>query len=152
MAVQTIFYRYMLNPVMRLLLRSPLHGLASGSIGILHFRGRRSGRSLDTPLSFMREGQTVWLLSARRTQWWRNFRGPEASPVEMEIAGQSYPGHARLFEGDSEALRDGVRRFIAAVPRDATIYGLKLDAEKQVKEGSLAAQAADLILVQVDLG
>jgi hypothetical protein len=83
---------------------------------------------------------------------WMNFRCAEAPPVQMEIAGKHYPGRARLFEGDSEALRDGVRRFIAAVPRDAPIYTLKLDAQKQVTEDSLAAQAADLILVRVDLG
>ena len=151
MAVQSLFYRYMLNPVMRVLLRSPLHGVASGSIGILHFTGRRSGRALDTPLSFMREGQTVWLLSAKRTQWWMNFRDGDDSPVEMEIAGKRHPGRARLYEGDSEELRDGVRRFLAAVPRDAPVYGLKLDARKQVTDASLAAQAADLILVRVDL-
>ncbi|MDG1399742.1 MAG: nitroreductase/quinone reductase family protein [Candidatus Binatia bacterium] len=152
MTAQAAFYRYMLNPVMRALLRSPLHGIASGSIGILHFKGRRTGRSLDTPLSFMREGETIWLLSATTTRWWMNFRGADALPVEMEIAGKYYPGHARLFEGDSEALRDGVRRFIAAVPRDAPIYALKLDAQKQVREESLAAGAADLIVVRVDLG
>ena len=151
MTPQAVFYRYLLNPVMRGLLRSPLHGVASGSIGILHFKGRRSGRPMDTPLSYMREGQTVRLLSATTTRWWINFRGVESAPVEMEIAGQRYPGRARLFEADQEGLRDGVRRFIAVVPRDAPIYGLKLDAQKQVTEDSLAAQAATLILVQVDL-
>ena len=135
---------------MRGLLRSPLHGLASGNIGILHFTGRHSGQAFDTPLSFMREDSTVRLLSAPTTRWWMNFRDAEA-PVEMEIAGQRHPGRARLFEGDSEALREGVRRFIAAVPRDAPIYKLKLDAQKKVTEESLAARASELVLVEVAL-
>jgi hypothetical protein len=48
-----------LNPVMTALLRSPLHGIASGSIALLHFRGRKSGREFVTPLSYTRENDTV---------------------------------------------------------------------------------------------
>ena len=37
------------NPVMKALLRSPLHGLVSKNIALLHFRGRKSGRDFVTP-------------------------------------------------------------------------------------------------------
>jgi hypothetical protein len=79
-----------------------------------------------------------------------NFRG-EGVKVELEIARQRHPGTATLLEGDSEALRDGVRRFIHALPRDAKVYGLELDANKRVVEASLAAIAEQLILVEIQL-
>lgn len=144
------FYRYFLNPVMRGLLRSPLHGVTSHNIGIVHFKGRKSGRELSTPLSYTREGNVVRLLSNQTTRWWVNFRGDNIQ-AEMEIARQRLPGTAKLLEGDSEALRDGVRRFIRALPRDAKVYGLKLDANGEVVEESLAAIASELILVEVTL-
>ncbi len=144
------FYTYFLNPVMRGLLRSPFHGITSHNIGIVHFTGRKSGRKLSTPLSYTREGNTVRLLSNHNTRWWLNFRG-EGVRVEMEIARQNLPGTARLLEGDSEALREGVRRFIRALPRDARVYGLKLDGHGEVIEESLAAIAADLVLVEIQL-
>jgi len=144
------FYRYFLNPVMRCLLRSPLHGITSHNIGIVHFTGRKSGRKLNTPLSYTREGNVVRLLSNQSTRWWLNFRGAKVK-VEMEIARQRYPGTAVLLEGDSEALREGVRRFIRALPRDAKVYGLKLDADGEVVETSLAAIAGQLILVEIRL-
>ncbi len=144
------FYRYFLNPVMRGLLRSPLHGVTSHNIGIVHFRGRKSGRELSTPLSYTREGNVVRLLSNQTTRWWVNFRGDNIQ-AEMEIARQRLPGTAKLLEGDSEALRDGVRRFIRALPRDAKVYGLKLDANGEVIEESLDAIASELILVEVTL-
>ena len=90
------------------------------------------------------------LLSNQSTRWWLNFRG-EGVKVEMEIARQRCPGTAVLLEGDSEALRDGVRRFIRALPRDAKVYGLELDANKHVVETSLAAIAEQLILVEIHL-
>jgi len=144
------FYRYFLNPVMRCLLRSPLNGITSHNIGIVHFTGRKSGRKLNTPLSYTREGNLVRLLSNQSTRWWLNFRGEEVR-VEMEIARQRYPGTAVLLEGDSEALRDGVRRFIRALPRDAKVYGIKLAADGEVVEASLATIAGQLILVEIRL-
>ena len=144
------FYRYFLNPIMRGLLRSPLHRVTSHNIGIVHFTGRKSGRKLSTPLSYTREGNIVHLLSNQSTRWWVNFRG-DGVKVEMEIARKRYPGTARLLEGDSEALREGVRRFIRALPRDAKVYGLKLDANGEVVDTSLDAVADQLILVEIQL-
>ena len=144
------FYRYFLNPIMRGLLRSPLHGVTSHNIGIVHFTGRKSGRMLNTPLSYTREGNTVRLLSNQSTQWWLNFQG-EGVRVEMEISRQRHPGTATLLEGDSEALREGVSRFIRALPRDAKVYGLKLDANGEIVETSLEAVAPQLILVEIQL-
>lgn len=144
------FYRYFLNPVMRGLLRSPLHSITSQNIGIVHFTGRKSGRSLNTPLSYTREGNTVRLLTNHTTRWWLNFRG-EGVRVQMEIARLRHPGTATVLEGDSEALREGVRRFIRALPRDAKVYGLELDANREVVEASLATIAPGLILVEIQL-
>jgi len=150
MSSSNSFYRYFLNPVMRGLLRSPLHGITSHNIGIVHFSGRKSGRKLSTPLSYTREGNIVRLLSNRSTRWWLNFRG-DGVKVEMEIARQRYPGTAILLEGDSERLREGVRCFIRALPRDAKVYGLKLTANGEVVETSLVAIADQLILVEIQL-
>lgn len=135
---------------MRGLLRSPLHGITSHNIGIVHFTGRKTGRQLSTPLSYTREENLVRLLSNQSTRWWVNFRG-DGAQVEMEIARRRYPGTARLFEGDSEALREGVRRFIKALPRDAKVYGLKLDAQGDIIEASLTAIARELVLVEIEL-
>ncbi len=149
MSIEHLLYKT-INPVVTALLRSPLHGLASGTLALLHFRGRKSGRELVTPLSYTREGNTVRLLSAQTTRWWMNFRG-ETAPVSIEIARETYTGKARLLEGDSEPLREGVRRFLGSLPRDAKVYGIKLDANKQPVEASLAKAAPELVLVEVEL-
>ncbi|MEP1472323.1 MAG: nitroreductase/quinone reductase family protein [Halieaceae bacterium] len=150
MTIETTFYKYLVNPVMRGLLKSPAHGLLSHNIGILHFTGRKSGRKLSTPLSYTREGNLVRLLSSQNTRWWHNFR--DSNPeVGMEIAGEMHAGTARLLEGDSPELRDGVSAFLTALPRDAKVYGIKLDREKSPIEESLASAASRLILVEVSL-
>ncbi|RLA60016.1 MAG: hypothetical protein DRQ89_13380 [Epsilonproteobacteria bacterium] len=95
-------------------------------------------------------GRLSRLLSSSETQWWRNLRGGE-TPVDIEIARQRLSGTAVLFEGDSEALREGVRRFISALPRDAKVYGLQLDEERNLRESSLASIAPRLVLVEISV-
>jgi deazaflavin-dependent oxidoreductase (nitroreductase family) len=144
------FYNCLVNPVMRALLRSPIHAVVSRNIAILHYQGRRSGRSFDTPLSYVREGDTVLLLSSQNTGWWKNFRDG-ASAVEVEIGGERHAGTAVLHEGDTESLQDGVRRFLTALPRDAIVYGVKLDKSKRPVESSIAATAPRLVVVEISL-
>ena len=138
------------NPVVKALLRSPLHSIASGNIALLHFRGRKSGREFATPLSYVRENGTVCLLSAHSTGWWMNLR-EEGTPVSIEIARETLTGKARLWDGDSQALRERVRRYLTALPRDAKVYGIKLDESRKPVEESLAKVARELVFVEVEL-
>lgn len=158
MRLQSLLYAT-LNPPVRALLRSPLHGIASANLALLCYRGRKSGRAFETPLSFVREGSIVRFLSSRNTRWWTNFKeGP--TPVEVEIARERHPGIARLFtydpdsadaEAQREWLRDGIRRFLTALPRDARVYGIRLDAHRRPREADLARAADHVILVEVEL-
>ena len=150
MTMTTAFYRYLVNPVMRGLLKSPLQGALSKNIAILHFTGRKSGRQLSTPLSYTREDNTIRLLSSLNTRWWMNFRGEDAA-VEVEIGPEKLAGVAHLLEGDTDELREGVTRFLVALPRDAAVYGIKLNKDKTPVESSLAEAAPRLILVEITL-
>ena len=138
------------NPFVKALLRSPLHGIASRNVALLHFRGRKSGREFVTPLSYVRENGTVCLLSAHGTRWWMNLR-EEGTQVSIEIARETVTGKARLWDGDSEALRERVRRYLTALPRDAKVYGIKLDETGRPVEESLAKVAPGLVFVEVEL-
>ncbi len=138
------------NPLIKALLRSPLHGRMSGSVAILHFRGRKSGREFETPLSYVREDGTVFLLSAQTTVWWKNLR-EEGTPVTLEIARETLNGKAKLWEGDSDALRARVHRYISALPRDAKFYAIELDENQEPVEESLAKVAPDLVFVEITL-
>ena len=138
------------NPIVKALLRSPLHKIASGSLTLLHFTGRKSGRRFVTPLSYVRKQDTVWLLSAHSTRWWMNLRGGDAA-VTLEIARTTYTGKARLWETDSTELRDRVRSYLSALPRDAKVYGIKLDDNKTPDEGSLIKASPQLVFVEIQL-
>lgn len=147
--IQHGLYR-VLNPVMRTVLRSPLHRMASRTIALLRFCGRTSGREFVTPLSYVRDDQTVWFLSDHSTNWWKNFREGDVS-VSIEIARKTVNGTARLWDGNTDELREHVSRYLCALPRDAKVYGIKLDGSRRPVEESIAKAAPELVLVEVEL-
>jgi hypothetical protein len=149
MRIQSLLYAA-LNPAIRALLRSPAHGVVSRNPAVLRNRGRRSGRAFETPLSYVRDGNRVRFMSSHATRWWTNFGGIP-TPVEVEIAREVLPGMARLLKEDSAALRDGVRQFLTALPRDAMIYGIGLDAERRPREADIGMASTHVVLVEVDL-
>ncbi len=154
MRIESLLYAT-LNPIVRSILRSPFHGIASGSLCLLSYRGRRSGRRYTTPLSFVREGSKVLLLSSHNTRWWTNFvatsEDAPAAEVELEIAREVHHGLARAHVEDGERFRDGIRRFLTALPRDARVYGIRLDREKRPLEEDLEKAAGHVVLIEVDL-
>jgi hypothetical protein len=94
------------NPAVRLLLRSPLHGLASRQLALITVTGRRSGRTYTIPVGYRRDGAVVNIPVGwpERKLWWRNLRG-EGAPVRVLMGGREYAGHA-VARGDE---RSGVR-------------------------------------------
>ena len=111
------------NRVMALLLYSPLHFLASGSIMLVRFTGRRSGARRTTPVRYLRESERRLIcLTSRRTAWWHNFR--EAASVELQLAGWRVSATAEAFPEADVEIDAVLRRMLAAHPSDAAYHGI----------------------------
>jgi hypothetical protein len=93
------------NPAIRLLLRSPLHRLASRQLALITVTGRRSGREFTFPVGYRRDGDVVKVPVGwpQRKVWWRNLRG-DGAPVRLRIRGRDHTGHG-VARGDE---RQGV--------------------------------------------
>ena len=80
-----------INPVISLLLRSPLHSLVSDSVLLLTFTGSKTGREYTTPVGYWVEDGN--LIVTTQSQWWRNLKGGQ--PVSVYVRGQRRDGVAR---------------------------------------------------------
>jgi hypothetical protein len=82
------FRNRLVNPVVRLLLRSPLHRLLSGSLVILSYQGRKSGRWYSLPCMYARDSQALYIVPAQpdRKLWWRNLHQPPESGCACKAA------------------------------------------------------------------
>ena len=87
------------NPLVLLLLRSPLHAAMSNSTMLLTFTGHKSGRTYTTPVNYVREGDELLVVGARGHSWWKNLRGDAV--VSVRVRGREMRGEAEAFEGEA---------------------------------------------------
>jgi hypothetical protein len=76
------------NPVVRLLLSSPLHRLVSSPLVTLAYQGRRTGGWHRLPCMYASDGQDLYIVAAQpdRKLWWRNLRQP--ARVRLHLQGR----------------------------------------------------------------
>jgi hypothetical protein len=69
----------LMNPLVKLVLNSPLHGGMSKRIMIFSFTGQKTGKRYSTPVSYVRDGDHVIVVTY--SPWGNNFKEPV--PVQM---------------------------------------------------------------------
>jgi F420H(2)-dependent quinone reductase len=114
------------NPILRGLLRSPLHRLLSKQVVLLTVTGRKSGRAYTIPVGRHLEGGTLTV--AARGTWRVNLRG--GAQVLVTIDGREHSAHAELQEDPDQvaaAYLDLLRR---NGTRGARQLGLKLNVDR----------------------
>jgi hypothetical protein len=94
-------FKYVINPVMRPLLRSRLHHLVSEHLLLLTFTGRKSGKRFTTPVGYTQEGDMLYLTT--ESPWWMNLRG--GAPVTVRLRGEQCHGYAEVETDPQEIAR-----------------------------------------------
>jgi F420H(2)-dependent quinone reductase len=136
----------LMNPLVRGLLASPLHGLVDSALLTLHVRGRRTGRRYDVPVGYGDlDGR---LLVVTQHAWRANLRG--GHDVEVTRAGRRQAVHAELDE-EPATVAATLRRFTERAgwraTRRLTGLGTKDGHVPTLAEFEDAARAYDLAVV-----
>jgi len=132
-----------INPIVRGLLRSPLHGLMSKNTLLLEFEGRKTGRPLSTPISYNEADGVLRGFTDRGFGWWRNL---EQGRVHATVRGQRSEVRAEIGLEETE-IREGLRSFLRAVPRDASHAGVALAADGTPSEEDIARVVGNMVHV-----
>jgi len=93
-----------INPIMNMLLRSPLHSVLSNSLMTLTFQGRKSGKRYTIPVGYLQRSNTLYLFT--HSSWWKNLQG--GVPVTVRLRGQEVAGVAEPVQ-DTALMLDLVR-------------------------------------------
>ena len=88
------------NPIIKNLLRSPLHGFVSKNMMLITYTGWKSGKTYTVPVNYYRvqgnTGEYIATTSKRDRVWWRSLRG--GAGVEARLQGRDYRAHANVLE------------------------------------------------------
>jgi hypothetical protein len=130
------------------LLRSPFHGLISGSILLITYNGRRSGKQYSAPLNYVRDGNILWVTSVRTRKWWRNFKGEW--PIRVLLQGKEIQGKGVAIT-EQDAIIDAFHDFFRLSPSSARFFKVKLDDDGVPDQGDLERIIAERVLVKIKI-
>lgn len=137
------------NPMTRLLLRSPLHFLLSGSFMLLSFTGRKSGKSYTIPVNYFFDGDRLTVFTRRERRWWRNLSG--GAPVRVRLGGRERRGVAEAFPRDAVAFRAAIRAYLERYPGRAKHFGIAVRSDGTPEERSVEQAARGRVVLRIDL-
>lgn len=138
-----------LNRSMAIMLRTPgLQRLVGKGIALLTFKGRRTGRSITTPVSYLRDGDRVLTTAHRTRQWWRNL--VSHPDVVIRLAGVDYPGIASVMDDPDNALGDFVP-YLEAQPIVARLSDVSIDDQGRADRRAARAALDYTVVVSIKL-
>lgn len=73
------------NRIIKPLLNSPLHFLASGKVMLITFTGRKTGQLYTTPVEYRQDGNVLYVFTHKDHVWWKNFQ--DGALVTLRLRG-----------------------------------------------------------------
>jgi deazaflavin-dependent oxidoreductase (nitroreductase family) len=136
------------NPLMKLLLRSPWHGVASNEVMLVTVTGRKTGKRYTTPVNYVRDGDVLSVLTHAHRTWWRNLRG--GAPVTIVLRGKTIQTMGTAYDRTEDVVELFVQHLHAA-PKYAAIFDVEVDGEGQPVRASAEAAAVGKVMVEIEL-
>ncbi len=137
------------NVFIKWVLRSPLHGVLSANMVLVSYAGRKSGKLYDTPVNYVRDGDSLTITSYRERRWWRNLVG--GAPVTLRLQGHDVKGMANAIVGDPQAIANELYGYLQKAPGVAKYFGVSLGSEGKPIYEDVVRAAQDRIVVKVQL-
>lgn len=138
-----------INPVVKAILASPVHGLMSHNTLVIQFLGRKSGRLLSTPVSYVDADGEIRCFTSKAFPWWRNLVAGET--VTLLLRGQWRTALPEVVIEDRDLKARALTAFLAAVPRDANHAGVRLAPDGTPDANDVSAAVDRLVLIRFTL-
>jgi hypothetical protein len=138
----------LVNSFIVALLRSPLHGLMSGSVAVVHVTGRASGRVYEVPVNYEDRDATIWVTSLRSRSWWKNLRGGQ--PLIVERGRKSLHGIGEVLE-DTPDVKAYFMEYLRNYPERAKYFGISKTEDAADLNRQIQDLTGERVVVRIDL-
>jgi hypothetical protein len=133
-----------MNPIMKGVLRSPLHPLLSGTLMLVTYKGRKTGKRYTIPIGYFAWGEGE-LMSFSSARWWTNLRG--GTPVTLLLKGHRVEAVPTVIE-EREAVIDTLEEFIKRLgPRAARRLPIGLPRDRKPTQDDLRTAPQGIALI-----
>ena len=136
-----------INIIVGLLLRSPVHGFWSKSLLVIGFRGRKTGRSYKTPVRYIETGDFIQCFTSKSGRWWRNVAATDQ--VTLLVRGVESIYHAQLIIDDSVRIGEALRSCLARYPQDAVYHDIAVDSDGRPNNDDFESALPNVVLIEL---
>ena len=136
-----------LNPIMKMILKSSIHKVVSDGILIIIFKGIKTGKEYSTPISYFLENGTIYCFT--HAQWWRNLA--DGAEVKVRLKGQDTVGFAQAEAEDIAQKASVMRKMVIAKPQEAGFYNVTFDLDGNPVEEEVIRGAEEAVLIRISL-
>jgi hypothetical protein len=137
----------LINPFVRLLLRSPLHVMASDTLLLLTYTGRKTGKRYTIPVGYSREGDVITVFTSHG--WWKNLQG--GASVQLEIKGVRRHGTTEAICADVPTIAAELHALMCRNPSMAKAFRMPLDSNGQPDAEIVRQLAQHEVMVRIQL-
>jgi hypothetical protein len=138
------------NPFVKRLLRSRLAAPMGRNLLLLRFKGRRSGKTFTTPVSYTRRGDRIVVVTSPTYRWWRNVAG--GATVAVWVDGRWQTASARLLLPTDAGYDEAVALQVAERgPGMLRGFGVPVDDDGRMPEEARSLAPTRAHIVQIDL-
>jgi hypothetical protein len=136
------------NPLEKIILKSPLHGLLSEDLALVSFTDHRTGKKLSFAVEYQREKRFVRIVCSRKENCWRKFTF--GSPIEITIKGTNYHGWAEIIEDREEMIKEWKALFRHR-PETAKELGIELSESGEIEIPDSAEILSEYAILRIDI-
>lgn len=136
------------NPIMRWLLRSPLHFTLSKNTMLMTYTGRKSGKVYTVPMNYLDIEGVLYTISSRERTWWRNLRG--GAEVTLRLKGEDKKAWAEAIEDQAE-VAERLSLYFKTAPQIARYMKVRIDVDGSPNAEDIHRLSIEQVVVCMDL-
>jgi len=92
------------QPLKKIILESPLHGLLSEDHALVSFTDHLTGRRLSFSVPYQKDHRIIRVICPKGDKYWRKFI--YGSPLSITIQGTQHQGWAEIIDNPEEARKE----------------------------------------------
>lgn len=136
------------NPIMRWLLRSPLHFAVSKNTILMTYTGRKSGKVYSVPMNYLEIKGVLYTISSRERTWWRNLRG--GAEVTLRLKGEDKKAWAEAFEDQGE-VTEKLSLYFKTAPHIARYMKVRINVDDSPNAEDINRLAQEKVMVCMNI-
>ncbi len=132
------------NPIIKTLLKSPLHFFVSKNMMLITYVGRKSGQTFTIPVNYIQDGDTFYTTSWQERIWWRNLRNE--APITLRVRGKEITAIPEVSELNEEVAKL-LNTYFQIAPHMARYFEVGLDPQGNPIPENIAEAAVPRVMV-----